>query len=254
MIFVLLPAYNEEKNISVVINEITNVLTGLRRDFKLVVVNDGSTDKTLDLLKGDAGTRALEIINFKKNRGVGAVFSAGIKKICELAGQRDILISMDCDQTHRAGTFKSLLEVLDKGADIAIASRYHASSKTIKLPAFRVFLSDTVNRLLKIAFPIRGVRDYSTFFRAYRIEILKKAWLLLGDEFITCQGFACMAEIIIHLNILKPKVVEVPFELRFDLRTGKSKLKVFGTIYEYLKLIFREYRRKFNGVFQKQGI
>ena len=53
-----------------------------------------------------------------------------------------------------------------------------------------------------------------------------------------------MSEILIKLRRFNPRVKEVPLELRFDLRTGKSKMKVFNTIFGYLKLIIKEKLRK----------
>jgi len=238
MIFVLLPVFNEEKNIEYVISDVSGVLTNLKENFLIVVVNDGSTDKTKEVLARISDAVPFKLINFKENKGINVVFKKGIMRICSEAKEDDILISMDCDRTHKAEAFRHLIEVIKEGSDIAIASRYHKKSKCLGLPFIRSFLSDGINWLLKMRFKLKGARDYTTFFRAYRIKILKKALDKYQDAFITQKGFCAMAEILIKLNALGVDLKEVPLELRFDLRLGKSKMKVFDAILGYLKMIF----------------
>lgn len=240
MIFVLLPVYNEEKNIKKVLDEVVCVLEKSQRDFKIVVVDDGSIDNTNKILAEYQSNLWLEIIHFKKNKGIGCVFRFGIKRVCEIAKADDLLISLDCDQTHPVETFERLIDALDSGCDVAIASRYHPESKSNGLPFFRMILSDGVNLILRFLFPAQEIKDYSTFYRAYRIKILKQLISAYGDKFIDIHGFAAMAQILIRLARFKPKINEVPVNLRYDLRAGKSKMKIFKTVFEYLALVAKE--------------
>lgn len=244
MIYILLPALNEAKNIEQILISISAVLTAAKKPFTIVIVNDGSTDNTAEILNNNLANFPLELISFAQNQGVGQVFRQGIKTICAKASANDILISMDCDQTHSPSVFPQLIQAIDSGIDIAIASRYHPQSVTVKLPFIRAIMSDSINLFLRICFPVPGAHDYSTFFRAYKIGILQKALNLYKDKFIEQTSFACMAEILIKLQKFNPQIREVPLTLRFDLRTGKSKMKVFSTIWGYLKLIVKEKLRK----------
>ncbi|MFH1094576.1 MAG: glycosyltransferase family 2 protein [Candidatus Omnitrophota bacterium] len=254
MIFVLIPAYNEGKNIKAVLAEIREVLESRKAVYRVLVVNDGSKDETLKVLESVDKEIPLEVISFKKNRGVDAVFCKGIERICRESAEGDIMISMDCDRTHKAQTFNLLIKAIEEGNDVAIASRYHAKSSSVNLPFARAFLSDGINGMLRLIFPVKGVRDYTTFFRAYRISVLKKALEFYKDNFITQKGFSCMAEILIKLRAFKIRLEEVPIDLRFDLRTGKSKMNISQTIYGYLKLISRELQRRLSGVFRRSDI
>jgi len=254
MIYILLPAYNEEKNIEAVLDGLDTVLNNLKQDFRIIIVNDGSTDRTKDILLKYSRQKSVEAINFKSNLGIGAVFRTGISRIGQRATDDDILVTMDCDQTHQPEILTSLLKALEDGNQVVIASRYHKMSQTINLPYLREFLSNGINLLLKIVFPIEKARDYTTFFRAYRMSILKKALLFYGNDFIQSPGFSAMAEILIKLRIFKPKVCEVGLKLRFDLRTGKSKMNIRRTIFGYLLLISRELQSRISGVFRKSDI
>ncbi|MBU4305768.1 MAG: glycosyltransferase family 2 protein [Candidatus Omnitrophica bacterium] len=254
MIFVLLPAYNEEKNITAVLVRINEVLSGLKKPFKVYVVNDGSTDATGDILGKWHGRLPLEVIDFKTNRGVGNVFKAGFKAVCSEAADEDILISLDCDRTHPADTFPAMIKAVEGGSDIVIASRYHEKSEAVKLPFLRLVFSDSINGLLRVCFPLKGARDYTTFFRAYRVGLVKKALSVFGGNFVEQAGFSCMAEILVKLRVFAPQVSEVPVSLRFDLRSGKSKMKIFRTIFEYPGFIAKQYRAVLSRVFQGEGI
>lgn len=254
MIFVLLPAYNEEKNVKVVIEDIKQVLEGRKAPYRILVVNDGSKDETLKVLNSVDPEIPLEVLSFKANHGVDAVFRKGIEHICRLSEDTDIMISMDCDRTHRAQTFDLLIESLAEGNDVAVASRYHAKSSSVNLPFSRAFLSNGINGMLRLIFPIQGAKDYTTFFRAYKISVLKKALQLYKEDFITQKGFSCMAEILIKLKRFKIKLKEVPIDLHFDLRTGKSKMNIKRTILGYLSLISRELQERISGAFRKSDI
>ncbi|MCP4649485.1 MAG: glycosyltransferase [PVC group bacterium] len=237
MIYILLPAYNEAKNIEAVVSGISGVL--LDKEYCIVIVNDGSTDNTQDVISGLCrGVPELKSINFPENRGVGEVFKQGIKYVSELAlKNQDILISLDCDRSHPANAINGVIEALEAGNDIVVASRYHPQSKTQGLPFVRELMSNTINFWLKVFFPLKGVKDYTTFFRGYRVGLLLKAQEHYRESFIAEKGFSCMAEILIKLRRFRPKATEVPLVLRFDLRTGRSKMKVLETIAGYLRLI-----------------
>jgi dolichol-phosphate mannosyltransferase len=237
MVYILLPAYNEGKNISQVLTAISDILKQASQKYLIVVVNDGSLDNTRAIVERLASQFPVELLNFEKNQGVGAVFNLGINYICQRAKDDDIIISMDCDQTHPADTIPEIINKIKQGADIVIASRYSKNSQAEGLPLIRELLSDSVNFLLRAFFPYQNAHDYTTFYRGHRLELLKKALDFYGNTFIEQPGFACMTEIFIKLIKFKPQICEVPYTLRFDRRTGKSKMKVFSTILGYLRLI-----------------
>ncbi len=246
MIYVLLPVYNEESNVAFLIPQIAEVFRKNGRDYRIIAVNDGSTDRSSAELESAKQKFPLEVITFDVNRGVGAVFRAGLSRAAELsAGKEDILISLDCDRTHPPECFSALIAALDKGAGVAIASRYHPQSRDSGLPLFRAFLSNAVNLLLRFFLRVKGVKDYTTFFRAYRMALLKEAFRRFDKNFIRQPGFACMAEIMARLKELRPQICEVPVFLHFDMREGRSKMKIGRTIREYLSLLAGElYHRR----------
>jgi dolichol-phosphate mannosyltransferase len=88
---------------------------------------------------------------------------------------------------------------------------------------------------------VKGIRDYSCGFRAYRATTLRAAYAHYGDKgFVTEQGFACMVEILLQLNRLGGvRFAEVPFILRYDLKPTPTKMNVLRTIQDTLRLALR---------------
>ncbi len=94
------------------------------------------------------------------------------------------------------------------------------------------------------AFPTPGVRDFTCGYRAYRASVLKAAVRRYRQEFIDEEGFQCMVDILLKLRRMNLRFDEVPLVLRYDLKAGKSKMKVARTIFKTLVLLVK---RRFGG-------
>ena len=99
---------------------------------------------------------------------------------------------------------------------------------------------------LKIFFPIKGVREYSCCYRVFRCSILKKAMRVFGKDIIrlTHMGFVGAPEILVKLRMLKARITESPFVLRYDQKPGASKNKPFRTIAGYFVLVWLFFGRR----------
>jgi dolichol-phosphate mannosyltransferase len=94
-------------------------------------------------------------------------------------------------------------------------------------------------------FPI-GVKTYSSFYRAYRAEVLNAAHEAYEGKLIEEDGFVCMVEVLVKLDRLSLRITEVPMLLKTNMRQGNSKMKVLRTIRGYLSFIARDalFRKK----------
>jgi dolichol-phosphate mannosyltransferase len=97
-------------------------------------------------------------------------------------------------------------------------------------------LSVGVGWLLRLRFGLPGVRDYSCGYRAYRASLLQRAMAAYGDRFIEARGFVVMTELLVKLAPLRPRIVEIPLDLRYDRKIGASKMPTARTIAGYLRL------------------
>ena len=245
-LYFLLPIYNEEANIA-------SVISGLRAgqfgdEIKIVAVNDGSADRTAEILNALSGSDLI-VLGTHVNMNVGAVFSSGIKYIVSKAQDGDLLVILESDQTSAIDLVPVMLdEIRFNGRDIVVASRYVAGGGYRNFPVTRLIFSHLANRLMQYVFPIPNVLDYTIFFRAYRISSLRAALPYFGDSgLIQTHGFVANAELLIKLSLLSPLVAEIPFVYDYGVKRGASKINVLRTINEYFVLVayLRRLTRKF---------
>lgn len=239
MLFILLPAYNEEKGIGKLLDDISIITSGLSLDYKVIVVNDGSLDRTVDVVKSRMPKMPIELIDFKVNQGITHVFRAGFKEVCKIGADNDICITMDSDNTQDPNVIKNIIEKISQSYDVIIASRFQKGGKVIGAPLARKIMSLIVAFMLRLLIPIQGVRDYSAFYRGYKVGILKKGFAMYGEKLIDGEGFSAIASMLIKLRRVASKFGEVPLVLRYDLKESRSSIKFMRTIRGYLIIFWQ---------------
>ena len=237
MIYVLLPAYNEANDIACLLKEFTEIKT--TNAFQLIVIDDGSTDGTADSVRSHETSLPLTLLIHKTNMGLGKALSTGFTYIADIICDGDILITMDADNSHKPSLINELAVKIYSGFDIVIASRFVKGAIERGVPFTRRVISILGNLLIKTLFPSRDTKDYTSGFRAFSAKTVKRLRRRFGDNIVTQPGFAATLEIL--LKSLEPgiKVAEVPITLRYDEKTGKSKLNIFETMYQYVLLLMK---------------
>jgi dolichol-phosphate mannosyltransferase len=247
-IYFVFPVYNEQANIQVLVNDIRTHMKG--QPYKIIAVNDGSTDSSLEILQG-LEQEDIEITGSSINMNVGAVFNAGIARVLEAATDNDILVIMESDRTSDIKAIDEMIEnIRQQGQDIVIASRYQRGGAYKKFPIFRRIFSLGASSLMRYFFPIKNVYDYTIFFRAYRVGIIRRAVRYFGAfGLIQSKGFVANAEILIKLSFFTTKIMEIPFIYDYGQKKGKSKIRLISTINEYFVLV--NYMRRVSNKIQQ---
>ncbi len=241
-VIVALPAFNERDALPRLLRRIAAAPGG---PYRTLVVDDGSSDGTAEAAEAcREALPGLRVVRHDRNRGLGAALQTGWTEALRELPDDGAVITMDADDTHDPAVIARLLDLLAAGADVAIASRFQPGGGEVGLsPARRVF-SRGAGVLLAAARPIAGVRDYTCGYRAYRAGMLRRAFQAYGQNgLITAPGFACSAEVLVKLAALGARCAEAPLVLRYDLKRGKSKMKVLRTIGGYF-YILRVTRRR----------
>jgi len=246
VIYVLLPAYNEEKGLQEVLPVLERLRESLDAPLRVVVVNDGSRDRTAEVARSFQNRLDLHLIDFPKNQGVGEVFRQGFRFVVSDSHtpNDDICIVLDSDNTQDPALIPIMIEKIRGGSDLVIASRFEAGGKMIGCPWPRQLLSYGVGTLLKVFVGLRGVKDYSTFYRAHRVRILAEGFARYGDGLLAGKGFAVMGGMLIRLSNITDRMTEVPLVLRYDLKGGSSGIKLWKTIRGYIELIAESVRTR----------
>lgn len=220
-ISIIVPCFNEEKNIEPFYNHLVSSLRQLHnvRQFEeeIIFVNDGSTDQTLnELMKFCGKDIKCKIIDFRKNYGQTAAMAAGF----DLA-VGDIIIPMDADLQNDPDDIGALLNKIDEGFDVVSGWRKNRKDKAIsrKLP------SKIANWLISLISRVR-LNDYGCTLKAYKKNILKNL-RLYGEmhRFIP-----------IYAYWLGAKITEIPVNHHPRIH-GKSKYGIIRTFKVILDLI-----------------
>lgn len=233
-----LPAYNEEKSIAKLLDRITKLYDILGEGLRIVIVNDGSSDRTEDILKEyTVKYYYISYINHSKNSGLGKAIETLLKHTSENFTEDDVLVTLDADNTHNPNIIPAMIKKLkEEKLDIVIASRFVDGGQEIGLSSFRKLMSRGASLYCKLAFPIKNVKDYSCGFRAYNIGYLKKVFALYQGNLVESSGFECMVEILGRCSKVGIKAGEYPLVLEYNLKESPSKMKVVKTIMGYFRL------------------
>jgi dolichol-phosphate mannosyltransferase len=167
-ISVIVPAKNEEQNIPVLVERLFPVLRTLARPFEVIVVNDGSTDGTLRVLRAlAASTPELRVIDLARNYGQTAAMMAGFDH-----ATGDIIVPIDADLQNDPADIPRLLARLDEGFDVVSGWRKDRQDAAIR----RNFVSRVANRMIS---RLSGVHlhDYGCSLKAYRRAVIESVRL-----------------------------------------------------------------------------
>lgn len=238
-IWVVLPAYNESLDLLNLMTRISNYAQWQKRwHINLLVVNDGSTDNTSEIAKNADVFCNKHVLDIIPNKGLANAVRQGINYVLsQPVCDDDIIVIQDADDTQSPFLIDDMAYQILKGSDVVIASRYRDGARILGLTAFRKLTSWCAGAIFRVFTPIKGVRDYTCGFRAYRVGILHKAKQVFGEKFIEEEGFACMAEILLKLKKVGAIFHEVPMILRYDRKQGASKMNVGRTIKQTLNLV-----------------
>ena len=188
-VIVVLPAYNEEANIANLLRGIFESLNDDGLGFSVIVVNDGSSDRTQQILEEFSRDLPLLVQQHERNQGLGATIRDGLRSAADLALDRDIIITMDADESHTPGLMLRMIRMIREGHDVVIASRYQPGSRIYGLSMRRRVASRLASLLMRCVFPTPGVLDFTSGYRAYRASVLKQAYAQYGDKLVEQAGF-----------------------------------------------------------------
>ena len=236
---VIIPTYNEIENIESIIRAVFD----LEKDFHILVVDDNSPDytanKVKDLQKEFKDTLHLEVR--KEKSGLGTAYIHGFK--WSLKHDYDFIIEMDADFSHNPNDLPKLYEMCrNKGADVAIGSRYCNGVNVVNWPLSRVLLSYMASVYVRLITRMK-IQDTTAGFVCYRREVLES----LDLDTIKFVGYAFQIEMKFKAYIRKFKIVEIPV-IFTDRTKGESKLSsgiiseaIFGVISMKIKSWFKKY-------------
>jgi dolichol-phosphate mannosyltransferase len=234
----VIPAYNEEPNLPRLFADLEGRASLFTPGSRVFVIDDGSTDRTPDLVSAYAGPLPLELVRMGANCGPGAAFARGFKAALAAHSGEAFVITLEADNTSDLDVLGPMLAHAADGAGLVLAS-VHGGGQMLNVPRSRRLLSAGAGVAVRHALAL-DARTVSSFFRVYRASVLRRAIARHGDSLIQERGFACKAELLVKLNALGVRVDEVPVDVDASRRAGASKMPVLRTLAGYGRLFVRE--------------
>ena len=223
-ILIIIPAYNEEKSILNTYNEIVNYNKKHKTNYECIVINDGSKDKTEDILVDNK----IPHVKLPVNLGIGGAVQAGYKYAFE--NDFDIAIQFDGDGQHDVNYIKNIVEPINKNkANLVIGSRFiKDSTSDFKSTKMRRVGITLISKIIKFKTK-KKIYDTTSGFRAADKKVIE----IFKDEYPTEYP-----EPISSVNVLINGLTidEVPVEMK--ARTaGKSSISKLKSIYYMINVI-----------------
>lgn len=222
---VVVPVYNEKNGIAPTVEQVVSILKGVVEPTELVLVNDGSSDGTEDLLPNLATKYSTEqvpvrVVNHAKNRGYGASLKSGIT-----AAANDTICITDADATYPNDRIPSLLEIYRSGYEMVVGQRSFKRLPRLTKPA-KWFLNKLANFLVG-----RRIPDINSGLRIFDRELAKQFFPMISD------GFSFTTTITLAMLSSGYQVRYEPIE--YMHREGKSKIKPVRDTLNFIQLIIR---------------
>lgn len=220
---VIIPAFNEESNISDVLAAIPSFVD------QAIVIDDCSSDRTTEL----ASSSGAFVLKHDVNMGVGTAFNTGLEHV--LKHGFDIMVNIDGDGQFSAVDIHKLIDPIVEGkADFVTASRFMDPELIPDMPKIKFWgnrrMSELISRLSG-----RRFYDVSCGFRAYSRDTLMKL-NLFGSFTYTQESF-------LDLTFKKVRILEVPVRVKyFKDRESRVASSIPNYVLQTLKIIFRTYR------------
>lgn len=225
---IVIPAYNEEARLPGLLENLTAEAEGATsaaglRLREVLVVDDGSTDRTRELLRAAAAERdwLQGVSAYDRNRGKGAAFAAGA-----LRAQGDYVLLADVDLSTPLGELAKLTRAIEAGADVAIGSRAVSGAVVERGPLHRKVLGNTFNAIVRAMTGLR-VRDTQNGFKLFPTEAVKR---YAARQ--TVPGFAFDVELLMRAQREGLRIAEVPILYLHDER---SRVRVFSASPQMLR-------------------
>lgn len=236
-VYAMLPCYNETENIDPLVRKWLDQKEPLNKLGYLLSVrciDDKSKDNTKEVIGNLCREfpEDVRLIAHEVNKGLGGALSTAFDAFLAEGKEGDVCVLMDGDNTHDPLYVTGMLEKIASGYDCVIASRYCAKSKTRGVSGIRQFMSWGAKQFYTMILQVANVKDYTCGYRAYTYCLIDRAKEKYGDKLVEKRSFACMMEVLYKLYMVGANFAEVPFELRYDIKLGESKMRVLKTVKE----------------------
>jgi glycosyltransferase involved in cell wall biosynthesis len=223
MIYVCIPSHNEAATVGLLLWKIRQVFAGFPREYQMLVLDDGSTDATAEILEPYSRVLPLTVLRHPDRRGYAASVQTLFRSALELTDRpkRDAAILMHADFTHNPQVIPDLVRRIESGADLVIAEGRLEGEPSRPHRMLRRFAP----QLLRGVVAVPGIQDLVSGFAIVRLVALRNAMRSHRTGFLVTDGWAANAELYWRTGRYARRVEAVPSVERHDLRQRASRIR-----------------------------
>lgn len=239
MIYICIPALNEAPTVGVLLWRIRQVMTEFRRDFHLIVLDDGSTDATAEVLAPYEKVLPLTLLRNERTAGYAAALERLLREAVARSThpKRDIAVVLQADFTEPPEEIPALVKKLEGGADVVGSA---VAGVDAELPRGLRWSRRGLPWLLgRKRLPKEG-GDPMSGFRAYRVHVIKRALQdREGGPLLTRQGWAANAELLMAVAPHTRRADRAEVQLRYARRDRETRFDPWPALRETWELVRR---------------
>jgi len=175
---VIIPCKNEEKNILLTINKLKKILLKNKIDYEIILINDFSTDKTLNVIKKISKKNGKIKIFNNKISGLGGAINTGIRNASKIFS---VIFMADLSDSPK-DIIRYYLNIKNKNIDAVFGTRFSSKSKINNYPFSKLILNRLFNYLTKLLF-LSDYNDFTNAFKMYKTNVLQKIKPIVSENF-----------------------------------------------------------------------
>jgi glycosyltransferase involved in cell wall biosynthesis len=237
VIYICIPAHNEERTAGVLLWKIRRVMGEFGRDYQVIFLDDASTDRTAEVVAPYAHVLPLEILRNERRQGHGASLERLLKEAVSRSSypRRDVVVTLQADFTEEPQAIPTMVKRIEGGADLVVAAQSPNGRATPRAVRWVRRGLPWLERKYRLP---EAISDPLSGLRAYRVGLLRKAMRERdGGRLVRRNGWAASLELLLAVAPYARRVEETESEARYDRRTRSSRQSLWRAAREYVALL-----------------